>query len=1022
MPLFQESTTYAASTEDQFTTDLNKFNDCFTKSNAIEIREHALGLMAAHEEKMRKFLADRGIDGTSKGFDGVIKQSGSARDRFGQKLVQDIQDLTSGTKSIKSSGRGHIEPSQSEIVAEAMIEAQKEAIQEMNKLIEDQKQALGEAKNWIHKMGDAKDGYKSAMEKKSNPDETFVIEFTDASKLPKIHDILTPADIKSDENVFIDYSACTNPQIGAYLTRHGISGKQVQIVAGKRNGVDTYLLVGPDGKPINARALVRPGVKIFSKKATELQREIDQRKQEARQAKEKPKDVIKNLSGLKYSFESIEQAQEFNDAVVNVFDVLKAQCRVNGITPIDVPFSKTFVGTGHFQFDGRTKDGKSFEVDPVFPKSALSDKLYEIIDNNEDVFVSYLNERRNTEYTQDVVERQKECFIPGIDINRGSEEDAQKMKGYLDDIVSIVMNDIDNNPPEDGQPFKVSTATGGEIYYDGSNNQDFLYDDEEIATYFKSKGFDMSDDKLNKKLCDYLNAEFAKQHLTVTGNETLTTNKDDLKKKIQADGNMVGVGINQHEYRDLAIMEQQDYNALMEKFDISKAADYLSLYTHDQALKEGQGDLRLERLRAVADKMIATNPDQAFQTFLALHAQYDAEKHPDSVYFILRQFTGHFGQKLADVRKGKGQTISTENQKKLLSLVHLVTGRMEDMKTTYMKLALAMHTGLSMLCPTGKKPGDIDDDLRDLGLAQSIMADLMPGVIDAAKTDFDAQQKAEFEKNKSTLTAYFGDKISLGGIETVKIDEIDRSRLSFQEKAALTAHIKYVKRFPTKPSEDTELKDNPNLLKERIFLLASHAQEDLMAGFADFIDDGVGGKNLELQGLNKEIYDTYTDMIGAGWFNLSDENVTKAVEGSKMAGVIVVAVAASFASAGLATGPALVSIFAAAGGSIAGFTADMLINQRQYTSREGVAKDFFSTLATDIATSGPFALVPGIGPLLARIPKLGSIFRPIARTIEIAGKKYNTAEILVSGVISGQAEALRQEFIMHQDLSFEQII
>jgi hypothetical protein len=36
-------------------------------------------------------------------------------------------------------------------------------------------------------------------------------------------------------------------------------------------------------------------------------------------------------------------------------------------------------------------------------------------------------------------------------------------------------------------------------------------------------------------------------------------------------------------------MEQQDYNELMDEgkpFDMQKATDYLSLYTHDQSLKE----------------------------------------------------------------------------------------------------------------------------------------------------------------------------------------------------------------------------------------------------------------------------------------------------------------------------------------------------------------------------------------------------------------------------------------------------
>jgi hypothetical protein len=48
-----------------------------------------------------------------------------------------------------------------------------------------------------------------AIQKKENEDGTFVIEFNDASKSPKIHDILTPADIKADHKIFIDYSNVT---------------------------------------------------------------------------------------------------------------------------------------------------------------------------------------------------------------------------------------------------------------------------------------------------------------------------------------------------------------------------------------------------------------------------------------------------------------------------------------------------------------------------------------------------------------------------------------------------------------------------------------------------------------------------------------------------------------------------------------------------------------------------------------------------------------------------------------------
>jgi hypothetical protein len=51
-------------------------------------------------------------------------------------------------------------------------------------------------------------------------------------------------------------------------------------------------------------------------------------------------------------------------------------------------------------------------VDPVFPKDSLSKKLYAIVDKNENVFLAYLNKRWQQEYTKDVVERQKDFFIP----------------------------------------------------------------------------------------------------------------------------------------------------------------------------------------------------------------------------------------------------------------------------------------------------------------------------------------------------------------------------------------------------------------------------------------------------------------------------------------------------------------------------------------------------------------------------------------------------------------------------------
>jgi hypothetical protein len=49
----------------------------------------------------------------------------------------------------------------------------------------------------------------------------------------------------------------------------------------------------------------------------------------------------------------------------------------------------------------------------------------------------------------------------------------------------------------------------------------------------------MSDDRLNQKLCDYLNAEFAKKHFDkVDPQATMKTNKEKLKKLIKEDGNI----------------------------------------------------------------------------------------------------------------------------------------------------------------------------------------------------------------------------------------------------------------------------------------------------------------------------------------------------------------------------------------------------------------------------------------------------------------------------------------------------
>jgi hypothetical protein len=201
---------------------------------------------------------------------------------------------------------------------------------------------------------------------------------------------------------------------------------------------------------------------------------------------------------------------------------------------------------------------------------------------------------------------------------------------------------------------------------------------------------------------------------------------------------------------------------------------------------------------------------------------------------------------------------------------------------------------------------DIDDDLKDLWLAQSIMADLMPWVIEAANTDFDKAQENKFHDNKQSLKDYFGEEVSLWWPEQVTVDTINRSTLNFGQKASLLALIQYAQRFP----KDSNWKDptlegkgdqeQKDIMTQRLVLLAQHVQKDLLWDFQTFADNKLWNTSdhLWLGWINKDIYDLYRDMKGIWYFNLSDENPTIAlVEATKMTAVIVRALAASVASA-----------------------------------------------------------------------------------------------------------------------------
>ena len=91
----------------------------------------------------------------------------------------------------------------------------------------------------------------------------------------------------------------------------------------------------------------------------------------------------------------------------------------------------------------------------------------------------------------------------------------------------------------------------------------------------------LTDDDINNKLVVYLNKEFSSRYFaTETIEKSLPTiDKKSLLTKLHDDTDLTGP-----EFQALQKLETTEYDALQKNFSMSKAHEYLSLYTRDEAL------------------------------------------------------------------------------------------------------------------------------------------------------------------------------------------------------------------------------------------------------------------------------------------------------------------------------------------------------------------------------------------------------------------------------------------------------
>ncbi len=719
-----------------------------------------------------------------------------------------------------------------------------------------------------------------------------------------------------------------------------------------------------------------------------------------------------NIDWLNYDFSSVEEARQCNKIIAQKFDFLVQTCKKAWVTAWENPFSKIYTWTWHFQFDGLLKNGDSYEIDPLFsPKDLWGEdsKLYNIIDKNEDVFLSYLNSRWNEQYQKQVVEKQQNKFIPGLDINWGV--NTEKVKSFLDRTMIRAKAHNDKYPSADTAPFKDDDSTDDqEIYFKWEGIQKRVvaqtgesYNDKVTvemwifsAATLKNLGIEniMTDDNNVNKVVKYLNKRWLDEYVrkVESTKKAPTISKEILAKKLTDDTDLTPA-----EIKALAVYEAQDFAKVMASNDIWPKEKYLELYTRDEALSEWVGEKRLENLKKVAEALIKLNPAYALQILKKLHMQYDDERHPDSAMSVLKQFTQYFGNKLYEAyTKANTKEI---NKTQLLALAKLITDR----------------------------NWDIDSDLKDYPLAKKIMNEFLPTLIDKSKIEKkrDDQCEAKFNATKAKLVQSFG-SVNVGWVSMEKLSW--SSLKTFEKKQYVNTLVEYVTRFGDVKKDKTlvglSTKEQISLINERVKALVQYSMKWLVTSFTDYCDKG--GKvssELWLTGFQKEVYDMYRDMMGIGKMNLSDEHVDTVITYSKVAGTIVIAIGATIVTvASLWTAsPAAVVSWAAVGVGVTGalawsaawYAADYVINSRQAESNSALAKDFFSTIAVDIATSWPFALIPWLAPLLERFPTLAKVFVKVWTKIWARG--IEGTEMLTSAVVSWYAEKWRQEYILGRD-------
>ncbi len=212
---------------------------------------------------------------------------------------------------------------------------------------------------------------------------------------------------------------------------------------------------------------------------------------------------------------------------------------------------------------------------------------------------------------------------------------------------------------------------------------------------------------------------------------------------------------------------------------------------------------------------------------------------------------------------------------------------------------------------------NIDNKFIDYDLSEEIFGELFNGqggIID--KLDADKAIKPE-HKESAKLTSIqrktlFKNFPWWDQIAKQKWVDLPYKNLSIEQRVLLATYQNYQNRFGQIESQNLQDPIYLNLVAKQLVEMTQLTCKFMMDDYSDRLDNlaKVGGAVsidamfMKLSQFDQKITRAYVDMKGIGFANLTDRNTQKMKEYSAMAATLIVAVAATVATAG-AAGPAL---------------------------------------------------------------------------------------------------------------------